>query len=219
VPFSSSHGVERGDGFEPPKNVLRFVFFEEKPDARRPAIFLDRDGVINCRRPDGYVLDWSQFFFVPGIRAALRQLSTLRVPMIVISNQAAVGKGLLTLATLHDITVRMQRALSAEGTILSAAYYCPHRTDEKCMCRKPQPGLLLAAAKDCGIDLPRSVFAGDSETDILAASAAGCQPVLIGSGLRGGEDAAGWAINVPTAPTPSLLFEVVHRALESIKQL
>jgi len=128
--------------------VLRIAFSEVRPAAKGPAIFIDRDGVINCRRPGDYVLDWSQFIFTPGIRAALKQLSSLKLPMIVISNQAAVGKGLLDLGGLRDITAKMHQALLDDGTFLAAVYYCPHRPDENCICRKPKPALLRAAAED-----------------------------------------------------------------------
>jgi D-glycero-D-manno-heptose 1,7-bisphosphate phosphatase len=137
--------------------------------------------VINCRRPGDYVLDWSQFNFVPGIRLALKQLASLGLPMIVISNQAGVGKGLLDPAGLQEITANMHQALLGDGTSLAAAYYCIHRADENCSCRKPKPGLLQAAAGDFNIDLSRSIFIGDSETDVQAAQAAGCAPVLFGS--------------------------------------
>jgi D-glycero-D-manno-heptose 1,7-bisphosphate phosphatase len=163
--------------------VLRILFSEADKSAKGPAIFVDRDGVINQRRPGDYVLDWSQFVFVPGMREALRQLATLGLPMIVISNQAAVGKGLLGTAVLKEITVKMYQALAADGTFLTAAYYCPHRPDENCPCRKPKPALFLGAADDFNIDLSRSIFIGDSETDEQAARAAGCASVLFGLDL------------------------------------
>ncbi len=161
--------------------MLRILFSEVNRTARGPAIFIDRDGVINCRRPDDYVLDWSQFVFLPGIRAALKQVATLGLPMIVISNQSAVGKGLLDPATLQEITAKMHEALLEDGTTLAAAYYCPHRADENCVCRKPKPALLQTAADDFNIDLNRSIFIGDSDTDVQAARAAGCAPILFSS--------------------------------------
>ena len=163
--------------------MLRILFSKPAENAKRAAIFIDRDGVINQRRPDDYVLDWSQFIFVPGIREALKELSTLGLPMIVISNQAAVGKGLLDKTVLEDITLKMHRVLATEGTFLTGAYYCPHRPDEDCACRKPKPALLVSAANDFGIDLSRSIFVGDSETDEQAARAAGCASVLFNSDL------------------------------------
>jgi D-glycero-D-manno-heptose 1,7-bisphosphate phosphatase len=161
--------------------LLRILFSELKRTAKGPAIFLDRDGVINCRRPGDYVLDWSQFVFMPGIREALKQLSSLGLPMIIISNQAAVGKGLLDPAGLEVITARMNEALLADCTTLAAAYYCPHRIEDHCPCRKPKPALLQAAAHDFNINLSRSILIGDSDTDIQAARAAGCASVLFGS--------------------------------------
>ena len=163
--------------------MLRILFSELKSTAKGPAIFIDRDGVINCLRPGDYVLDWSQFVFVPGIREALQQLSSFGLPMIIISNQAAVGKGLLDPAGLEEITARMNEALLADGTTLAAAYYCPHRIEDHCPCRKPKPALLLSAAADFNIDLSRSVFVGDSDADIQAARAAGCASVLFGSDI------------------------------------
>jgi D-glycero-D-manno-heptose 1,7-bisphosphate phosphatase len=163
--------------------LLRIIFSEKRSTVRGPAIFIDRDGVINRRRPDDYVLNWSQFVFVPGIREALRQIASLGPPMIVISNQAAVGKGLLDRTDLQEITDQMHRTLVADGTFLAAAYYCTHRPDENCVCRKPKPALLYRAAEDFNIDLNRSIFVGDSDTDVQAARAAGCAPVLFGSDI------------------------------------
>jgi D-glycero-D-manno-heptose 1,7-bisphosphate phosphatase len=199
--------------------LLRISFTETKPRVAGPAIFLDRDGVINCRRPDDYVLDWSQFIFVDGVRSALKQLATLGLPMIVISNQAAVGRGLLAVAALQEITTRMQQELAADAAPLTAAYYCIHRRDEDCSCRKPKPGLLQSAAEDFNIDLRRSIFIGDSESDVQAARAAGCQPVLFGPGLaplapassvpNSGERPVGAA----QALTPDELFEITAKCL------
>ena len=163
--------------------MLRILFSELNSCVKGPAIFFDRDGVINQRRANDYVLDWSQFIFIPGIRAALKQISTLGSPMIVISNQAAVGKGLLDLTGLREITINMQQALLEDGIRLAAAYYCIHRPDENCVCRKPKPALLQTAANDFNIELSRSVFIGDSDTDVQAGRAAGCVPVLFGSDI------------------------------------
>jgi len=180
-----------------------------------PAVFIDRDGVINCRRPDDYVLDWSQFIFVPGMRAALKQLAALGLPMIVISNQAAVGKGLLDTARLQEITAKMQQALLSDGTPLVAAYYCVHRTDEDCPCRKPKPGLLERAAADFHIDLRRSIFIGDSATDVQAAQAAGCTPILFGTGLEGTSSDLETTQEAAQALTVNGLFDVATRCLQA----
>jgi D-glycero-D-manno-heptose 1,7-bisphosphate phosphatase len=119
--------------------VIRIAFSEIKQSARRPAIFIDRGGVINERRPGDYVLNWSQSIFIPGIRAALKQLASLQLPMILISNRAAIGKGLLDPAGLQYITSQLHRTPLADGRSLAAAYFCPHKPSDNCICRKPKP--------------------------------------------------------------------------------
>jgi HAD superfamily hydrolase (TIGR01662 family) len=134
--------------------------------------------------------------------------------MIVISNQAAVGKGLLDPAGLEEITAKMDKSLCQNGTTLTAAYFCLHRSDEDCACRKPKPGMLNQAAKDFRIDLSRSVFIGDSETDVLASRAAGCAPVLFGRGLGNRPEAGAWMAGLPVASLPENLFDEVTKALQ-----
>jgi histidinol-phosphate phosphatase family protein len=195
--------------------LLRILFSELTTKAKGPAIFLDRDGVINCRRPNDYVLDWSQFVFVPGIREALKRLSSLGLPMIVISNQAAVGKGLLDVAGLGEITARMNEALIADGTSIAAAYYCTHKPDENCNCRKPKPGLLQCAAEDFNVDLSRSIFIGDSKTDVLAAQAAGCAPILFGSATHGSPEFLEWMSELHVVSMTGKLFEATAKYLQN----
>jgi len=194
--------------------MLEIIFSSQKRDVRGPAIFLDRDGVINVRRPGDYVLEWSQFEFVPEIQTALQQLSTLNLPVIVISNQAAVGKGLLDSATLRNITSQMHRTLLDDGVSLAAAYYCPHRVDENCDCRKPKPGMLLRAANEFNIDLTQSIFIGDSATDIQAGLAAGCEPVLFGSSYLERIGNSSPERCVPVAQVADDLFRVSVKCLQ-----
>lgn len=199
--------------------MLRIIFSKADASVKGPAIFIDRDGVINCRRADDYVLIFSQFVFVPGIRTALKQLSSLGLPMIIISNQAAIGKGLLDTAGLEEITRRMQQTLLEDGTALAVAYFCTHRVDESCICRKPKPELLYRAAEDFNIDLSRSIFIGDSQTDVQAARAAGCKPILLGSGVRNGSDSTDWMVDLSIARQPEELFEVAVRCLHELESL
>jgi D-glycero-D-manno-heptose 1,7-bisphosphate phosphatase len=193
--------------------LLRILFSELKSTAKGPAIFVDRDGVINCRRPDDYVLNWSQFVFMPGIREALKQLSSLGLPMIIISNQAAVGKGLLDPAGLEEITTRMNEVLLGDGTSLAAAYYCTHRIEDHCPCRKPKPAMLFSAAADINIDLSRSIFIGDSDTDVQAARAGGCKPVLLGSDGDACPNSSQWKAGLAIAPTSHALFQASENCL------
>ena len=150
-------------------------------EQRRPALFLDRDGVLNVNRPD-HVKGWEEFEFLPGVLVALRSLARLPVPIIVVTNQAIVNRGRITAARLADIHARMLAAVAAAGGRIDAIYACPHRPDEGCDCRKPRPGMLLQAAREWSLDLPRSVFVGDALTDLEAALAAGAQPVHVASG-------------------------------------
>ena len=146
-----------------------------------PAIFLDRDGVINENRAD-YVRTWEQVVFLPGVFDALRELAASRFVLVVVTNQSAVGRGIMTAETLAEIHGGIAARVQAEGARLDAIYACPHRPDELCACRKPEPGMLLDAAEALGIDLAASFMVGDAVSDMEAALAAGCRPILVLSG-------------------------------------
>ena len=148
----------------------------------RPAVFLDRDGVINENRSD-YVKSWAEVRILPGALPALRALTCLGWPVVVISNQSAVGRGLTTAEAVEDIHSRLAREAAEAGGKIDAFYYCPHRPDEGCACRKPAPGLLLQAAQDLHLDLSRSYLVGDAVGDMQAALRVGCSPVLVKTGL------------------------------------
>lgn len=147
----------------------------------RPAIFLDRDGVINENRPD-HVRTWDQVHFLPGVFDALRRLAASDYALVVVTNQSAVGRGLMTSQALQQINDGIVARVRAEGGRIDALYCCPHRPDEGCACRKPKPGMLLQAAADLGIDLSRSFLVGDAVTDVEAALAAGSRPFMVRTG-------------------------------------
>ncbi len=147
----------------------------------RPAIFLDRDGVINENRPD-HITRWDLVQFLPGVFDALRRLAASDYALVVVTNQSAVGRGLMTAQTLHEINDGIVARVRAEGGRIDALYACPHGPDEGCACRKPKPGMLLQAAEDLGIDLSRSYLVGDAVTDVEAALRAGCRPFLVRTG-------------------------------------
>jgi D-glycero-D-manno-heptose 1,7-bisphosphate phosphatase len=149
----------------------------------RPTVFLDRDGVINRRRLD-HVRSWQEFEFLPGTLVGLAALRLLGARVIVVTNQAAVGRGLLSVTRLEGIHDEMRRAVQAAGGAIEAIYACLHRPDAGCGCRKPAAGLLLAAASDLGLSLKGSIMVGDSISDVEAARAAGCLPVLIAGDSR-----------------------------------
>jgi len=152
----------------------------------RPAIFLDRDGVINRNRTD-HVKSWAEFEFLPGVLDALRRLAQLEWPVVVISNQAIVGRGLVSRQTIDGLNEQMMSVVWSIGGRIDQVFYCPHRPEEHCECRKPRPGLLLKAAKEMELDLSRSFFVGDAESDVLAAQAVGCRPMLVKTGRGFGQ--------------------------------
>jgi D-glycero-D-manno-heptose 1,7-bisphosphate phosphatase len=147
----------------------------------RPAIFLDRDGVINHDRHD-YVKCWEELELLPGTPEAVACLAQLGRPVVVVTNQAGIGRGVTTEAAVEDVNARLVAALNEAGGHIDLVLYCPHRPDDGCACRKPQPGLLLAAAERLDLDLRRSYLIGDAESDILAGQQAGCQTILVLTG-------------------------------------
>jgi len=156
------------------------LFFSPLPEGGRTAgIFLDRDGVINERIWGGYVTQWHEFRFVPGILNTLRDLARYPIPLIVVSNQAGVGKGLVQESALEALTRQFVARIQDCGGRIDAVYYCTHTPESRCGCRKPQPGLLRRAASDWFVDLSASVLIGDSSSDVEAAAAADCHAILV----------------------------------------
>jgi histidinol-phosphate phosphatase family protein len=148
--------------------------------ARRPAVILDRDGVLNKRPPKAnYVRSPDEFEWLPGAKAALRLLTEAGYRVIVVSNQAGIARGAMTEADLMRIHEEMKSEAAAEGGRIDALYHCPHGWDEGCECRKPKPGMLFSAQRDLDLDLTRTPFIGDDERDAEAADAAGCPALLV----------------------------------------
>ena len=147
------------------------------------AAFLDRDGVINRKAREGeYVIRWEEMQILPGVAEAIVLLKQAGVRVIVVSNQRCVAKGLITIAELEVLHGRMCGAVASHGAKIDALYYCPHDTQAFCCCRKPQPGMLLDAARDHDIDLSASWMIGDSPADVEAGRSAGCKTALLASG-------------------------------------
>lgn len=147
----------------------------------RPAIFLDRDGVIIENKPD-YVRQWADVAFLPGALEALARLAATDYLVVIATNQAVVGRGLASLAEAQDTNERVIAEIRRAGGRVDGAYLCPHHPDENCRCRKPRPGMLLDAADELGLDLAASVMIGDAVSDVQAALAAGVRPVLVETG-------------------------------------
>ncbi len=148
--------------------------------SRRPAIILDRDGVINEKAPRAqYVRNWSEFKWLPGVKESLRRLNEAGFLVILVSNQAGINRGAMTEQDLHDIHRRMVSEIEQSGGRVDAIYFCPHDWEAGCACRKPKPGMLFQAQHDFNLDLSRTLFIGDDERDAQAAEAAGCLPALV----------------------------------------
>lgn len=158
-------------------------YHSEPPHWR--TIFLDRDGVINENRAD-YVKGWHEFRFLPGALEGLRLLTERRYRICIVTNQAAVNRGLLAQADLEELHRRMVAVAEAHGARIADIRYCPHRDDEACACRKPRPGMLLGLAAERQVDLSQTYFVGDALTDMAAGHAAGCRTILVLTG-RGSE--------------------------------
>ena len=147
------------------------------------AIFLDRDGVI-CKDRDDYIKSWDEFVWIPGAREALRRLSGNHRIAIVITNQSAVGRGLASRLSVEDIHRRMMRGVHQAGGKIERVYYCPHRPEDGCNCRKPMPGLLLKAAEDFALDLRSSYLVGDSLSDMEVGHHVGCTTIMVKNGKK-----------------------------------
>jgi D-glycero-D-manno-heptose 1,7-bisphosphate phosphatase len=144
------------------------------------AVFLDRDGVINQKPPEGdYVTRWEDFHVLPGVAEGVALLNRAGFTVIVVTNQRCIAKGLMTVVELEDMHQKMTKLLAGSGAIIDGTFYCPHEIEPVCECRKPAPGMLLNAARLHGIDLSASWMIGDSDIDIQAGVNAGCKTVRI----------------------------------------
>lgn len=146
-------------------------------------VFLDRDGVINRYPGDRlYVTSLKKFKFLPRAKQAIALLHKHGYRVFVASNQAGVGKGTYSQKTLDKITAKMLAGVKASGGLIQKVYYCTHRKEAACSCRKPKPGLLKKAEKEFKFDLKGAYFIGDTIRDVLTAQAAGCKSILVLTG-------------------------------------
>jgi D-glycero-D-manno-heptose 1,7-bisphosphate phosphatase len=141
-------------------------------------LFLDRDGVLNEDSPD-YIKNWGEFRFYSEVLEALRVFRSMGVSVVISSNQSGLHRGLIRWSDFWFMHEQMVRVVREAGGDLLAAFYCPHRPDEACGCRKPSPSLLLAALRLFQVPPEHTVFVGDRITDVQAAVAAGSRPVLL----------------------------------------
>lgn len=168
-------------------------------------VFLDRDGVINRKPPEGkYVADWDEFEILPGVEDAIANLNRLGRHVIVLTNQRGVGLGLYTPADVESLHVALQQHLAKHGARIDGFYYCPHDKDQ-CDCRKPKPGLFLQAFHDFPDASPSNgVVIGDSLSDIEGARNIGMRAIFITGDPRTRKPGAEKAIALADAVAGSL---------------
>ena len=157
------------------------------------AVFLDRDGVIV--KQEEYLNRAEDLILIPGAGEAIARLNAASILVIVVTNQAGVAKGHLTLSDLEKIHARLRRELSACKARLDAIYYCPHHPEatipeflSDCPYRKPGVGMFEKARDEHGIDLGTSYLVGDATGDILAGKRAGCRTILVATGFGGSDE-------------------------------
>ncbi|WP_224245723.1 D-glycero-alpha-D-manno-heptose-1,7-bisphosphate 7-phosphatase [Hyalangium gracile] len=159
-----------------------------------PAVFLDRDGVLVDEL--GYLTRVADLRLFPGAGAAVRRIHALGYPVVVVTNQSAVARGMVSPAGLEEIHAELRAQLGREDARLAGLYMCPHHPEaplpewrQDCDCRKPRPGMLVRAARELGLALDeRSVLVGDQHTDLECARRAGISALLVRTGK--GQDTA-----------------------------
>lgn len=162
-------------------------------------VFLDRDGTINVKRPEGeYVTSPTDLVLLPGAAQAVASLNAAGVRTVLVTNQSWLSRATGNPESYAAVHTRLTQLLAAEGARLDAAYHCPH-APATCDCRKPKPGLLRRAARELGVELDQSVIIGDRDSDIMAGRAAGTLTILVRTG-EGGSAAADADIVVDDLP-------------------
>ncbi|MDB5097252.1 MAG: D,D-heptose 1,7-bisphosphate phosphatase [Cyanobacteria bacterium RYN_339] len=153
----------------------------------KTAVFLDRDGTINVEA--GYIRDLAQLQLMPGAAAAVKRLNDQGIPVFVATNQSGPARGYYPESHVLDLNRRLTELLAAEDARVDDVFYCPHLPEgtvaaytQACDCRKPEPGMLLEAARKHGLDLAGCYMVGDKSTDVEVGQRVGCRTVLLKSG-------------------------------------
>ncbi|WP_038176202.1 MULTISPECIES: D-glycero-beta-D-manno-heptose 1,7-bisphosphate 7-phosphatase [Vibrio] len=144
----------------------------------KPAVFLDRDGVINVDH--GYVHDEHEFEFIEGVFEAAKQLKQMGYQLVLVTNQSGIARGKFSEDRFLSLTQWMDWNFVDNGVEFDGIYYCPHHPEQglgkykqECDCRKPKPGMFISARDFLHIDMANSVMVGDKAEDLMAAEAAG----------------------------------------------
>jgi D-glycero-D-manno-heptose 1,7-bisphosphate phosphatase len=177
-----------------------------------PAIFLDRDGVIIENRAD-YVRDWEDVELLPGAVQALAQIALKPWKIILVTNQSAVGRGIISSQTAQAINQQLVMELEKAGCRIDGIFMCPHAPGEDCACRKPRPGLLLQAAQALSVDLSHSVMIGDAWSDLQAGLAAGVGQLAL---VRTGRGNAQLALPPPIELRSWAVYANIQQAFQAL---
>lgn len=172
------HILKKVGNFSTSGLIKRILRFRLKPEIK--AVFLDRDGTINIDNPK-YHQQIEDFKFAPHAIKALQKLAKTDYKIIVATNQAGIGRGFFKESDLKKLHSWLLSSLKKKKARIDRIYYCPHRIEENCACRKPKIGLLLKAVQDYGINLSKSWFVGDSETDVLTGKEGNLKTIMLKS--------------------------------------
>jgi D-glycero-D-manno-heptose 1,7-bisphosphate phosphatase len=165
-------------------------------------VFLDRDGTIIQEK--GYLSDPEGVELIPGVARGIRLINHLGLRTVVVSNQSGVARGYFPVSVVEEINKRVQLLLGERGASLDGMYYCPHHPDDRCTCRKPEPGMLELAAKELRVDLPSSYMVGDKADDIGAVHLVGGKGIVVLTGY-GTEELKTWQGDPPDFVAQDLL--------------
>jgi D-glycero-D-manno-heptose 1,7-bisphosphate phosphatase len=190
--------------------ILRFL--EGYNSRMFPAIFLDRDGVLIENRSD-YVKSWGDVMIIPQAKLALSQLKTSPYLIIIVTNQSAIGRGIVSSQVADEINNRLIIEIEKAGGRIDGIFMCPHIPEDLCACRKPHPGLILEAAKTFSIKLSQSILIGDALTDLQAGLNAGVGRIALVRTGRGAQQAKSPHIK-DMKPFP--IFDAVDQAIASM---
>ena len=178
--------------------------------SKSPAVFLDRDGVFIENRAN-YVRSWADVEFFPQALAALARIRKVPYKIIVVTNQSAVGRGIISLETAVRLNNRILEVVRAGNGRVDASYLCPAKPGTNDPCRKPRPGMLLQAAQEHHLDLSQSYMIGDALTDIQAGQAAGVrQSILLLTGRGHAQARLPLAQQLPPFATFANLAAALH---------
>ena len=149
----------------------------------KPAIFFDRDGTIIEQYP-GYLKDPNNVKLIDGVIPALKLFQEEGFLLVIISNQSGIGRGLVTKKEANDVHIKLISLLGEEKIKINFSYYCPHKPEDVCHCRKPSPTMIYSSSIKLDIDLKKSYMIGDQITDIKSGMYAGCKTVLFNNKLE-----------------------------------